>query len=284
MSLSARDTCLVWGLSVAAIIASGILLLILLFLTTEAWPVLSRVGLLKFVLDEGWYPTEGSFNLKPMLAASLAMSTLSIVLAAPLGVASAVFCRFYAPPVVGRLYQWIIILLAGIPSVVLGLWGLTVIVPLILMLAPPGASLLAGSVVLALMIVPTVALTTQAALSSIPPSYLTGAAALGLSREATLLGVALPAIRSSIFAGVMLAMARALGETMAVLMVSGNVVQLPTSLFDPVRTLTANIALEMAYATGDHRSALFVSGLALTALVLVLAWAARRSGGQIVHA
>jgi len=275
---------LVWGLSVAAIIASGILLLILLFLTTEAWPILSRVGLLKFVLDEGWYPTEGSFNLKPMLAASLAMSTLSILLAAPLGVASAVFCRFYAPPLVGRLYQWIIILLAGIPSVVLGLWGLTVIVPLILMLAPPGASLLAGSLVLALMIVPTVALTTQAALASIPQSYWTGAAALGLSREGTLLGVALPAIRSSIFAGVMLAMARALGETMAVLMVSGNVVQLPTSLFDPVRTLTANIALEMAYATGDHRSALFVSGLALTALVLVLAWAARRSGGQIVHA
>ncbi|MBY0226924.1 MAG: phosphate ABC transporter permease subunit PstC [Hyphomicrobium sp.] len=272
------------GLSVAAIVASGILLLIILFLSTEAWPVFSQVGLLKFAFDEAWYPTEGAFDLKPMLVASFAMSMLSIMLAAPLGIASAVFCRFYAPPVVRRAYQWIIILLAGIPSVVLGLWGLTVIVPLILMLAPPGASLLAGSLVLALMIVPTVALTTQAALASIPQFYWVGAAALGLSREGTLLGVALPAVRSSIFAGIMLAMARALGETMAVLMVSGNVVQLPTSLFDPVRTLTANIALEMAYATGDHRSALFVSGLALTVLVFILAWVARRSGGQVVHA
>jgi phosphate transport system permease protein len=113
---------------------------------------------------------------------------------------------------------------------------------------------------------------------------LAGAAALGLSREATILNVILPSARASIFAGSILALARALGETMVVLMVSGNVVQVPTSLFDPVRTLTANIALEMAYATGDHRSSLFVSGFALAGLVLILAIAARRSGGHAVHA
>ena len=284
LSPSARDARLFWALSAAAVIASGLLLLILLFLAKEGWPVLSHIGPAKFLLDDGWHPTEGSFGLVPMLAASLAMSALAIVLAAPLGVASALFCRFYAPPAIGRVYRWAIILLAGTPSVVLGLWGLTVIVPLIIWLAPPGASLLAGSLILALMIVPTVALTTEAALTAVPQSYWQGASALGLSREGTILGVALPATRASIFAGILLATARALGETMAVLMVSGNVVQIPKSLFDPVRTLTANIALEMAYATGDHRSSLFISGVVLTLLVLALAAAARHTGGQVVHA
>jgi len=284
LSPSARDARLIWLLSASAVIASGLLLLILLFLAKEAWPVLSHIGAAKFLLDDGWHPTEGTFGLVPMLAASLAMSALAIVLAAPLGVASALFCRFYAPPLIGRIYRWAIILLAGIPSVVLGLWGLTVIVPLIIWLSPPGTSLLAGSLILTLMMVPTVALTTEAALAAVPQSYWSGAAALGLSREGTILGIALPATRASIFAGILLATARALGETMAVLMVSGNVVQVPKSLFDPVRTLTANIALEMAYATGDHRASLFVSGLVLTLLVLALAAAARHTGGQVVHA
>lgn len=284
MSPSSRDARLLWVLSASALIASGLLLLILVFLAKESWPVIQNAGILNFIFDDGWYPTEGSFGLLPMLAASMAMSALAIVLAAPLGVASALFCRFYAPPLIARAYRWAIILLAGIPSVVLGLWGLTVIVPLILALSPPGTSLLAGSIILALMILPTVALTTEAALAAVPKSYWQGAAALGLSKEAAILRVALPATCASICAGILLAVARALGETMAVLMVSGNVVQLPTSLFDPVRTLTANIALEMAYATGNHRASLFVSGLVLTALVLALAAGARRSGGQIVHA
>ncbi len=284
MSRPDRDLLLMWAVSAAACVACGMLLLIVVFLVIESLPALTSVGVLRFGLDGSWHPTEGAFDISPMLAASIAMPALALMIAAPLGVGSALFCRFYAPAPIGRLIRWMIILLAGIPSVVLGLWGLTVIVPLILSINPPGTSLLAGSLVLALMIIPTIALTTEAALAAIPQSYWTGAAALGLSREATLLGVALPAIRSSIFAGIMLAMARATGETMAVLMVSGNVVQLPASVFDPVRTLTANIALEMAYATGEHRSALFVSGLTLTAFVLGLAWAARRRAGQVIHA
>lgn len=271
-------------LAASAATASGLLALIVLFLVRESWPVLGRVGVSGFFAGTGWHPTEGAFGITPMLVGSMAMTTLAVAIATPVGIGSAVFCRFYAPPGLGRLLRWIIILLAGIPSVVIGLWGLTVVVPLIVRLAPPGTSLLAGGLVLSLMIVPTVALTTEAALASIPRSYWDGSAALGLSREATILGVALPATRASIFAGVMLATARALGETMAVLMVAGNVVQLPASIFDPVRTLTANIALEMAYATGDHRAALFTSGLALTLLVLALAVAARKSGGQVVHA
>jgi phosphate transport system permease protein len=156
-------------------------------------------------------------------------------------------------------------------------------VPLIARVEPPGASLLAAMLILALMILPTVALTADAALESVQQSYWRGAAALGMSREATILGVALPAARGGIFAGLLLAAARALGETMAVLMVSGNVVQIPASLFDPVRTLTANIGLEMAYALGDHRAALFVTGLMLTMLVLGLAALAGRFGEGRAH-
>lgn len=279
-----RDRGLFGVLAVSALSVSLLLLLIVAFLIVEAWPVIARRGLLAFFTDSSWHPTEHAYNLVPMLAASLATSTLAIALATPFGVAAAIFCRFYSSTAVSRVLRWIIVLLAGIPSVVLGLWGLTVVVPLILKLSPPGTSLLAGGLVLGLMILPTVALTTEAALASVPSSYWAGAAALGLSREATIISIAIPATKASIFAGVMLAVARALGETMAVLMVAGNVVQFPTSVLDSVRTLTANIALEMAYATGDHRASLFVSGLALTTVVLLLASAARRSGGQVVHA
>ena len=174
-------------------------------------------------------------------------------------------------------------MLAGIPSVVYGLWGLTVLAPLIARWQPPGVSVLAGALVLALMVLPTVALTASSALAAVPASLLQGAAALGLSRRAVVLGVALPAARGGIVGGVLLAAARALGETMALLMVAGNVVQMPSGLFEPVRVLTANIALEMAYASGDHRAALFASGVLLTALVLALALTAGRVQSRSHH-
>jgi phosphate transport system permease protein len=167
-------------------------------------------------------------------------------------------------------YRRLIELLAGIPSVVYGFWGLTTLAPLIGRLHPSGVNLLTGILVLTLMILPTVAVTVDAALAALPVAYMRSGAALGLSRWGLISGVALPAARSGIAAGTLLAAGRAIGETMAVLMVAGNVVEQPHSIFDSVRTLTANIALEMAYATGDHRAALFVSGLALMVMVLVL--------------
>lgn len=251
-------------------------MLIVLFLLHESWPVLQRVGAVRFFSDPGWHPLEGMFNLTPMLAATAAASAGAILVAGPLGVASAVFSRFYAPPFLAALFRRMVALLAGIPSVVFGLWGLTVLVPRIAEWQPPGASLLAGVLILALMVLPTVALTADAALAAVPETYLRGAAALGLTKSGTLLKVLIPAARSGIIGGMLLAAARALGETMAVLMVAGNVVQVPTGFFDPVRTLTANIALEMAYATGDHRAALFVSGLTLLLLVIGLAGMASR--------
>jgi len=245
-------------------------LLIVAFLLIESLPALRSVGPMRFFTDPSWHPAQGLFNLGPMLWGTLLVTLGSVLLATPAGILSAVFCRFYAPGPIARVYRSLIELLAGIPSVVYGFWGLVVLVPLIRSLQSPGASLLAGILVLAIMILPTVALLADAALAGVPPQYLQGAAALGLSRWGTLRGVVLPAAKSGLLTGVILATCRAIGETMAILMVCGNVVQTPRSLFDPIRTLTANIALEMAYALNDHRSALFVSGLALLGLIVAL--------------
>lgn len=254
----------------AASISGMVVLFIVAFLFIEALPALKEIGLFRFFNDDSWHPVEGTFNLAPMLLGTLLATLGALVLAAPLGVLSAVFIRYYAPPILGRIYRRLIGLLAGIPSVVYGFWALVVLVPIIGRIHPPGPSLLAGILILALMILPTIALLADASLSAVPQQTLQGAAALGLSRWSTVTGVALPAARAGLTTSMILAVGRALGETMALLMVSGNVVQIPHSLFDPIRTLTANIALEMAYAMGEHRSALFVSGLVLMAIIAAL--------------
>ncbi|MGK7873710.1 MAG: phosphate ABC transporter permease subunit PstC [Xenococcaceae cyanobacterium] len=264
------DILLIWTLRCLGAIAGGIVLLIIIFLILEALPVLQQVGLLPFFTDPSWNPAEGLYNLTPMLWGTLFATIGSVLLATPLGILSAVFCQFYAPAGIARLYRRLIELLAGIPSVVYGFWGLVVLVPLINRLHPPGTSLLAGIAILTIMILPTIALTADASFSKVPQEYLLGAASLGLSQWGTICGVVFPAAKSGLFTGVILETGRAIGETMAVLMVCGNVVQTPESIFDPIRTLTANIALEMAYALGSHRSALFVSGLALMGIIVAL--------------
>ncbi len=268
------DTVLIWVLRGCAVLAGAIVLLISVFLVLESLPVLKSVGFMRFFTDTSWHPSEGLYNLTPMLWGTLFAMAGSVIIATPLGILSAVFCHYYAPPFVAGFYRRLIELLAGIPSVVYGFWGLVVLVPLIGQLEPPGPSLLAGIVILTIMILPTIALMADASLGNIPEEYLRGAAALGLSRWTTVKGVVFPTAKSGLFTGVILETGRAIGETMAILMVCGNVVQTPKSLFEPIRTLTANIALEMAYAVGDHRSALFVSGLILTTIIIALIIAA----------
>lgn len=246
------------------------MILITVFLILEALPVLQQVGIVPFFRDRTWHPAQGSYTIIPMIWGTLFTAIGAVLIATPLGIGSAIFCQYYAPPIIAQLYRRLIEILAGIPSVVYGFWGLVVLVPLIRRLQPPGTSLLAGILILTLMIIPTIALTADASFAKVPPAYLRGAAALGLSKWAMIWGVAIPAAQSGLLTGLILATGRAIGETMAVLMVCGNVVQTPTSLFEPMRTLTANIALEMAYAMGNHRSALFVSGLLLMAMIGVL--------------
>ncbi|PHM07809.1 phosphate ABC transporter permease subunit PstC [Nostoc sp. 'Peltigera malacea cyanobiont' DB3992] len=270
LSSSLNDFWLIWILRFLAAIAGAIALLIIGFLILESLPVLNHVGITRFFTDSSWNPTAGLYNLFPMLLGTFLAMVGSVAIATPIGILSAVFCQFYAPPVMARLYRRLIELLAGIPSVVYGFWGLVVLVPMIGKIHPPGPSLLAGIAILTVMILPTIALVADASLAKVPTSYLQGAAALGLSQWSTISRVVLPAAKSGLFTGLILETGRAVGETMAILMVCGNVVQMPKSIFDPIRTLTANIALEMAYATGDHRSALFVSGLVLMGMIVLL--------------
>lgn len=243
------------------------------FVATEAFPAIKELGIVRFFMDEAWRPTSSDasgFLISPMLVGSLLVTAGAVLVAVPLGILSALFSQYYAPAWLAAAYRRIIELLGGIPSVVFGFWGLVVLVPVINWFEPPGQSLLAGILVLSLMVLPTVALTAESALRGIPRQYLDAAVATGLGRGARIVHVALPAARKGILAGVVLAASRAIGETMAVVMVCGNVVQIPDSLFTPVRTVTANIALEMGYAQATHRSALFVTGLALLILVAAM--------------
>ncbi len=257
----------------AALLAASIVLLVIGFLVNESLPALQQIGVTRFLTDESWHPLSDRFNVVPMLVATLLTTGGAVLLATPLGIGSALFSCFYAPLGIARWHRRLIELLAGIPSVVYGLWGLVVLVPLLANFGGSGQGLLAAILVLSLMILPTVALSADVALRSVSQELIQGAAALGLGRWAIARQVAIPAARNGIGAGIMLATARAIGETMAVLMVAGNVVEMPTSLTAPIRTLTANIALEMGYAGTSHRSVLFVSGLllmsAVTAIVLL---------------
>jgi phosphate transport system permease protein len=222
LSRSRSDAALVWSLRAVAAVAGCIVLLIVVFLVLESIPALRHVGVAGFFTDHGWHPTEGNFNLVPMLVATLYAMIGSVLVATPLGVASAVFCHFYAPPSIAAPYRRLIELLAGIPSVVYGLWGLVVLVPAIARLQPPGPCLLAAIIVLSIMILPTIALVADSALANVPAQYRRSAAALGLGRWATVRHVILPAAKSGLFTGVILETGRAIGETMAVLMVAGN--------------------------------------------------------------
>ncbi len=259
-----------YNLQFTALLSASVLLFILYFVGRESIPLINEVGISAFFADNGWYPLEGQYGLAPMLVGSLLVALGAIMIATPLGIIAAVFGQYYAPLPLAKIYQATIELLAGIPSVIFGFWGLIVLVPWINRIAPPGASMLAGIIVLAMMVLPLVILTTANALTRVPPTYLRSAQALGLSRWGIIYRIALPIAMPGILSGVVLQSGRALGETMAVMMVTGNVVQLPDSLFQPIRTLTANIALEMAYAVGDHRIALFVSGLLLLIITITL--------------
>jgi phosphate transport system permease protein len=280
VKLAAIDPLLRGSLRGLAGVCGLIVLLILLLLLHEAAPALAAIGAGQWLGDPGWQPSSGRYNLLPMIAGSALVALGALLLAVPLGLGAALFSQFYAPPWLARLWRRGLELMAGIPSVVYGFWALVVLVPLIRMLAPPGQSLLAGMLVLALMILPTVAITADAALAALPRVLLRAGQALGLGWVSCITRIALPAARAGILTGIVLALGRGVGETLAVLMVAGNVVQVPGSLFDPFRALTANIALEMAYAAELHRAALFVSGLVLFAITVGLVLLAARLSPQ----
>lgn len=263
-----------------AVISAAIVLLILGFLAREAGPALRHLGTARFFTDASWHPLSGQFNLTPMIVATLVISGGAIAIAAPLGIASAVFANFYAPPKLAVWHRQLIELLAGIPSVVFGLWGLVVLAPIVATLGGSGQNLLTATIVLGLMVLPTVALLSDSAIAALPREWIQGAAALGMQRSAIILRIVLPGAKRGIGSGIILALTRALGETMAVLMLAGNIVEMPSSMLSPGRTLNANIALELGYASASHRSVLFVSGLMLMLVVSVIVLTISRRGGS----
>lgn len=205
--------------------------------------------------------------------------------AAPIGFFTAVYSKFFAPNWLAIPLNRLIELLAGVPSVVFGLWGLVCVVPIINAWQPTGQSVLTGIVVLGLMIIPTMMLACRSAFESVPGSQLMAAHALGLGPFATFCSVVLPVARQGILAGAILAITRAIGETMAVLMVCGNIVQVPSSVFQPVRTITSNIALEMGEAAGMHQHMLFATGFLLlitvTTIILLSQLRVQRQGSDV---
>ena len=251
--------------------AVSVLAVITAFIFTEGVPIMFKYGFKSFLGGVNWYPSEKSFGLLPMIVGSLMVTLGALVIGVPLGLSCAVFLTEFSSKKLRRIIKPIIELLAGIPSVVYGFMGVVLLVPFIRRtFGGPGLSVLAGAVILGIMILPTIISITIDSLLAVPPAYREGSIALGATRWQTTKMVLFPAARSGIVASIILGMGRAVGETMAVIMVAGNAVAVPGSLLSPVRTLTSNIALEMGYASGEHRQALFATGVILFVIIMIL--------------
>lgn len=245
--------------------------LICLFLFANGFAAIGKIGVLNFLTGTVWKPTNNIFGILPMILGSIYVTAGAIIIGVPIGILTAVFLARFCPK---RLYKVIkpsVNLLAGIPSVVYGFFGLMVIVPVIRnIFSGSGASMLAASVVLGIMILPTVIGISEAAIKAVPDSYYEGSLALGASHERSVFFSVLPAAKSGISAGVILGIGRAIGETMAVIMVAGNQVIIPQGLLKGLRTLTANIVIEMGYAADLHREALIATGVVLFVFILII--------------
>ncbi len=273
-------------LLLSALASILIVFLIGLFTLREGWPALQQVGLGKLLLGTVWRPQRGEFGLLPMIAGSVLVTIGALILGVPLGVGCAVFLAEIAPRNVRSIVRPAVELLAGIPSVVYGLFGLVVLVPLVRLIPAPGNTgfgLLSASIVLAVMILPTITNIAEDAIRAVPREYREGSLALGTTHWQTIVGVIVPAARSGIVAAVILGIGRALGETMAMIMVIGNSINMPgplganplTIILSPARTLTGNVAVEINYATGVHANALFATGVLLFVLIMIVNSAAR---------
>jgi phosphate transport system permease protein len=251
--------------------AVTILAVITIFIFAEGTPIMFRYGVKKFLLGLDWYPTEKSFGLLPMITGSLMVTLGALVLGVPFGLACAIFLTEFSSKRLRRVIKPVIELLAGIPSVVYGFMGVVILVPFIReTFGGPGLSVLAASIILGIMILPTIISISIDSLLAVPSTYRDGSTAMGATRWQTVRMVLLPAARSGIIASIILGMGRAIGETMAVIMIAGNAISIPRSILAPVRTLTSNIALEMGYASGEHREALFATGVILFIIIMIL--------------
>lgn len=246
-------------------------LLICIFLFANGLPTIAQIGPLKFLFGQEWKPSNDKFGILPMIVASIYVTGGAILVGVPIAVLTSVFMARYCPKRIYGVLKSGIELMAGIPSIVYVFFGLVLIVPLIRdVFGGPGASMLAAIILLGIMILPTIVGVTEAAIRGVPESYYEGSLALGATKERSIYAVMLPAAKSGILAGIVLGIGRAIGETMAVVMIAGNQPRMPKGLLKGVRTMTMNIVTDMGYATGLHRQALIATAVVLFVFILII--------------
>jgi len=259
---------------VCGLVAVISVLLISLYMIISGGPAIARIGVLNFLFGKVWNPDTSQFGIFPLILSSIFATSIAIVVAVPVGLFTAIFLTYIANNKISSAFLSIVELLAGIPSVVYGLLGAILIVPIIFKIQtmfslPTGGSLATASIVLIIMILPTIISVSVAAIKAVPKQYYEAALALGSSKLESVFRVCIPAAKSGIAAGIVLGVGRAIGETMAVMMVAGNAAIMP-ELLKPVRFLTVGISMEWAYSSGQHRQALYGIGLVLFVFIMII--------------
>ncbi|MFB2623336.1 MULTISPECIES: phosphate ABC transporter permease subunit PstC [Methanothermobacter] len=266
-----RESLIEKGLFITAIFSIIAILLIITFIFREGIPILQDYGVINFIFGMDWAPSDGKYGVFTMIVGSICITLLSLAIAVPLSILCAIFMAEVAPEIMRKILKPVIETLAAIPSVVYGFFGLIVLVPYVRTnIGGTGFGMLTAALILTVMIMPTIISVSEDAIRSVPLEYKEASLALGATHWQTIRRVIFPAAIPGIITSIILGMGRAIGETLAVIMVAGNVTQIPSSILDPVRALTSNIALEMGYATGLHYSALFGTAIILFALIMVL--------------
>lgn len=259
------------GLFITAIFSVLVILVIMAFIFIEGLPAFQEYGFLKFLFGMNWVPDDDQYGVFAMIIGSLCVTIFALIIAVPLSILCAIFMSEVAPDKVRRFLKPVIQTLSGIPSVVYGFFGLVMLVPTVRgVFGGTGFSIFTAGIILAVMILPTIISVSFDSLGSVPMEYRESSLGLGATNWQTIRHIVFPAALPGIVTAVILGMGRAIGETLAVIMVAGNVAQIPGSIFDPVRTLTSNIALEMSYATGLHYEALFGTAIVLFIIIIVL--------------
>ena len=255
----------------SALVSIVAVALICLFLFKNGMTAIVEIGPLEFLLGTKWAPKQELFGVLPMIVGSIYVTIGAIVVGVPIGLLTAVFMARFCPENLYKVLKPAVELLAGIPSIVYGFFGLVVIVPIVReFFGDSGKGVLTASILLGIMILPTIIGVAESAIRAVPENYFEGALALGATKERSVFTAVLPAAKSGIFAGVILGIGRAIGETMAVVMIAGNQTVIPDEITDGVRTLTANVVLEMGYATGLHREALIATAVILFVFILII--------------
>ena len=245
--------------------------LICVFLFANGLPAIGKIGPANFLLGTEWRPSNDIYGIWPMIVGSIYVTAGSLLIGVPIGILTAIFLARFCPKGLYKIIKPAVSLMAGIPSVVYGFFGLVVLVPLVRELfGGRGMSVLTASLLLGLMLLPTIIGVAETSIRAVPESYYEGALALGATHERSVFCAVVPAAKSGIFAGVVLGVGRAIGETMAIKMVAGNQPVIPGSILDGVRTLTANIVIEMGYAADLHREALIATAVVLFVFILII--------------